>query len=80
MSKKLLALALCLLLMLGAVGCASSTNVTEDGWRYHSGDNYPDDPNGVPDDAQRQRFHEMLENGRVHDSDGYLLDGENRRD
>lgn len=27
-----------------------------------------------------RRFQEMLENGRVHDSDGFLLDGENRHD
>ncbi len=26
------------------------------------------------------RYRDMLENGRVHDSDGYLLDGENRHD
>ena len=26
------------------------------------------------------RYQDMLENGRVHDSDGYLLDGENRHD
>ena len=27
-----------------------------------------------------RRYQEMLENGRVHDTDGYLLDGENRFD
>ena len=27
-----------------------------------------------------RRYQEMLENGRVHDSDGFLLDGENRHD
>lgn len=27
-----------------------------------------------------RRFQEMLENGRVHDSDGFLFDGENRHD
>ena len=35
---------------------------------YGSGDNTDD------------RYREMVENGRVHDSDGYLLDGENRHD
>ena len=27
-----------------------------------------------------RRYQQMLENGRVHDTDGYLLDGENRHD
>ena len=30
--------------------------------------------------GDRTRYEEMLENGRVHDTDGYLLDGENRHD
>ena len=30
--------------------------------------------------GSRDRYREMLENGRVHDSDGYLLDDENRHD
>ena len=30
--------------------------------------------------GDRDRYQDMLENGRVHDSDGYLLDGENRHD
>lgn len=30
--------------------------------------------------GDNNRYQEMLENGRVHDTDGYLLDGENRHD
>ena len=30
--------------------------------------------------GNRTRYEQMLENGRVHDTDGYLLDGENRHD
>ena len=42
------------------------------------GDAFRDAGNTLSGDSRR--YQEMLENGRVHDTDGYLLDGENRHD
>ena len=155
MGKKMTALALAALLVLGLSGCGSGNNVTTDrsyGSRgtYDNGNSYNNGTNGnngamgnngsysngnngngsigggsngngsynggsdrgttrngngglmgdigdgiddAMDDAgdairnagdaltgDRTRYEEMLANGRVHDTDGYLLDGENRHD
>ncbi len=37
----------------------------------------PDDPAGTEDAAERFRYSLMLDNARVRDTDGFLLDGEN---
>ncbi|MBE6990688.1 MAG: hypothetical protein E7426_08125 [Ruminococcaceae bacterium] len=91
MTKKLTALTLSALLLLGLTACSSGNNVMRDTGNYdapysdnndygYGTDNTygPGNTYGAEDDSDR--YHDMLENGRIHDSDGYLLDGENRHD
>ena len=74
MSKKLTATALAGLMLLGMTGCSSGNNMARDANHFFGTETY-----GAGDNTE-DRYHEMLENGRVRDTDGYLMDGENRRD
>ena len=91
MRQKWAVFALTALLTLGMTGCASGNNATVDNmWpnddRNMPGERIIDGVQDAVDDAgdmltgDADRYREMLENGRVHDSDGYLWDGENRHD
>ena len=79
MSKKLTATALAGLMLLGMTGCSSGNNMTRDANRFFGTETYGADNYGAGDNEE-DRYHEMLENGRVRDTDGYLMDGENRHD
>lgn len=68
----------------GGAGLGSVTGAAYGSARYgadRSGRAAKDAPDTTPDTADRsaadRRYERMLENGRVHDRDGYLLDGEN---
>ena len=63
-------------------GSGSYYNGTYGSGSYNNGTGHSGgwtDTDGTRSD-NRTRYEEMLENGRVHDTDGYLLDGENRHD
>lgn len=94
MGQRIAAIALTALLAVGMTGCASGNNATVDRYgdrnRNTQGNNVID---GVEDTMENavdntedmlrgdsNRYREMVENGRVHDSDGNLWDGENRHD
>ena len=89
MGQKIAVFALAALLTLGMTGCASGNNTTIDRdnrtWNA-PGNDILDGMEDAVDDAgdmlrgDTDRYWEMVENGRVHDSDGYLWDGENRHD
>ena len=93
MGQRIAAFALAALLTVGVTGCASGNNATVD--RYNDQnrnapdniiDGMEDTVENAVDDAgdmlrgDTDRYREMVENGRVHDSDGNLWDGENRHD
>ncbi len=68
----------------GGLGSVTgAVNASYGSARYGAADRYAASPNGyVPtrpetDAAADARYALMLENGRVHDTDGFLLDGEN---
>jgi len=79
MSKKLTAAALAALMLLGMTGCSSGNNMVRDANRFFDTETDHADHYGTGDNTE-DRYREMVENGRVHDTDGYLLDGENRHD
>ena len=94
MGQRIAAIALTALLAVGMTGCASGNNATVDryndrNWNMQGNnviDGVEDTVENAVDDAgdmlrgDNNRYREMVENGRVHDSDGNLWDGENRHD
>ena len=91
--KKTLAIITAAMLTLSLAGCGETGSIANDaggtgngagsaaeyGANLHYGSSrgthrYPD---AQDDAAARSRYGLMLDNGRVHDTDGFLLDGEN---
>ena len=82
MSKRLTAAALAAVLALGMTGCSSGNNYSRGADRYFGTDTYPAENYVTGEnyyDETDSRYREMLDNGRVRDTDGYLLDGEDFR-
>ncbi len=91
MRQKWATFAAAALLILGLSGCGSTSSRTmeNNNWprtyavqpdgeigRY---DGYGDNSEDVLTGRDDSRYQDMLRNGRVHDTDGYLMDGENSR-